>query len=473
MKKKHILLSLAASFLLVGCAGTIEAVPGNVDDNLVNFSGNSTEYFRNDIQMIYDQLVDAGTSNSTILNAILKMIAEDPEKGIFKDFTTEEHIQELCKEKMIDKVKSGSYDVNGLFQESKLISELKASLYDIKSVDGAEPNDNHLLLPTDEYDDIFNYDYSDYIERNIRKDVVIQELTAKYLFKEDYSSLRKSYARRVRYIALEEIEGHKGEAARTLTAFINKFVNNPQVTDFDLDSLARIWTGVESTMTEDEIQFVNENGLYTLSDQIVDELAKIVEVDENGDPTLDEKGEYIMKGVKATDESLESKYTGSYTYPVRMGHILAERELAKTELVEDDLFIKNNGINDLPSKITDRIFSNQINRTNGYLVSAPGKDDIKFLVPERVENNNDFASKIIHYDASSSTRYVVIVDAVYNSLTELDDKDAVEIAEILAENSTNKRDSIIHYLKEFNIEIHDQAFYDYINSTYSEVFEED
>ncbi len=489
MKKKNILFALAASLLLVGCSATVEAKPGNVDDPLVNFSGASGDYFRNDYQTIYDQLVDAGTSNSTILNALLEMIAKDEEKGIYSNsFTTEAHIKELCQQKMIDKVKSGSYDVDGLFQETKLINELKSSLYDIKKVGEKEANDNYLLLPSDEYETveeeynaIFHYDYNDYIERSIKQEVLISELTAKYLYDEDFSNLGKSNARRVKYIALQEIDTHNGEAARTINAFINDFENKAKEdknAKFDLNALSNIWRGVNTS--DEEKAFIKNNNLYTLADQIEEEIAKIVETDVEGNPVRDDDGEWKMKDVKATDDSLEAKYTNSYSYSVEYGYELAKRDLAKKEFVQDDLYIRNNGINDLPSSITDRIFSSRVDReSSGFIKEVNG---IKFLTPAKTENNGNLASKIVHYDSSTGTRYVVIIEDVYNSTVfddavKNDDKamlaNAVEIAEILADNSTNKRDAIIHYLKEFNIEIHDQAFYDYIDSTYGEVFDEE
>ena len=73
-------------------------------------------------------------------------------------------ILEKVQKTMMDKVKSGSYSKESLYQEEKFANELKTSLYDIK---GEEFVEDYLITPDSEYKDLFKADYSDYIERSI------------------------------------------------------------------------------------------------------------------------------------------------------------------------------------------------------------------------------------------------------------------------------------------------------------------
>lgn len=485
MKRKLLVSVLASGLLLAGCSSEINATPGNVSSNIVDFSGDDTEYYQNKYQTVYDTLIDSGTANSTILDAILYEMAKDTigytdaeinEKG----FTTPAHIQELIEDYMIDRVKSGTYNVSGLFQEEKFVLELKGSLYNI-TVPTTGYNSDYLILPTSEFSDIFKCDYTDYIERSVKPAVYRSLYTAKYIFDEDYASVGRAYARQVRYIKLQNIDTKKEAAITTLSKYISAFVNNPSATaaDFDFDSLARIWKGTVDDYPNEQA-FITNNNLYTLADQIEDEIKRIIVVNDAGEPVYDANGNYQLKGHNATNTSLESKYTGSYSYPVDWGHELALRDLESSEIVGDDLYIRSNGISELPSSITERIFSASVSR---YTETVKG---VNFLLPATVENFGTDelkqVAKYIHYDSSSASYYVVVVDEVHSTaslrkdddgdLTNKQQADALNIAEILAESSTNQRDAIIHYLKESNIKYHDQDFYDYIKETYSEVFED-
>ena len=49
---------------------------------------------------------------------------------------------------------------------------------------------------------------------------------------------------------------------------------------------------------------------------------------------------------------------------------------------------------------------------------------------------------------------------------------AIETAVLLGENSTYQEDSLLHYFEEYGLTYHDDAFYEYLSSTYEELFEE-
>ena len=155
MKKitKILALSLSAVALL-GCDDII-AQPGKVlDDNkLVNIED---ENFFNTYEVIYNKLVDSGTSNTTIINELTEIISKNELKEfygfdteiVFNNVTAklagrtadvkaydannqtkaeglEAIITKRVTDTLVEKAKSDSYAVDKLFQEEKLVNELK------------------------------------------------------------------------------------------------------------------------------------------------------------------------------------------------------------------------------------------------------------------------------------------------------------------------------------------------------------
>ena len=188
MKKFNKILLVGLSAISLVACDEVVARPGNVVNNdfLVEFGGGKNDYYDNDFEVIYDQLIDSGTSNSTILNAIITEIAKNEVAkfyGLTKDqFNTvldnvtkilahksgevtayaddikasaeslQQIILEEVQDKMIDKAKEDAYNVDYYFQEEKLVNDLRSSLYDIV---GDEFTTDYLITPESTYDDIF------------------------------------------------------------------------------------------------------------------------------------------------------------------------------------------------------------------------------------------------------------------------------------------------------------------------------
>lgn len=129
MKKqlKVALLSLALLFGVVGC-DDIEAKPSKTSDNLVVINGDKQNYFQNNYQRVYDDLVSAGTLNTKALNYIIDQIISDKvnNSSYFVDSisSNKNNVYKLKKdlvdEKMLSTLNSSSYLKNGKFYESKL-----------------------------------------------------------------------------------------------------------------------------------------------------------------------------------------------------------------------------------------------------------------------------------------------------------------------------------------------------------------
>ena len=273
MKKITKILTLSLSSLMLFACDDILAKPTQVvdEEKLVNIGGKD-DYYKNDFDVIYDQLVSSGTSNSTILTALLNNISKI-EVAKFYNLSTEEFqkvldqvklvlahkqaetltgnakklediILEKVKDQFIEKVKGGSYSTDNLYNEEEFANELKTSLY---TVEGDTFVEDYLITPESKFDDLFKADYSDYIERNIYPDLLKELLTSVYLYENAYTSLGRAYGRDVKYIKLDAISTHKDSVPVLVNSYLKAFAEGSKsagtfipTDDFDLESLANL-----------------------------------------------------------------------------------------------------------------------------------------------------------------------------------------------------------------------------------------
>ncbi len=444
MKKRNLLAVLAAA-LLVGCSTEIEAKPNYVSDPLVDVSGNSgvEEIYNNEFTDLYDALVDAGSSNSTIVDHLVSQIAKreigvsssDPEKADLDKLSypslnsvkflgddSEEEFQKLMDDYMVDLVYGGGYTKNSYFQEEKFAREQRDALYTVLDHDNEALNENFgedlLLVPDLTFDELFPENgrerYKDYRYKVVAPVIYKRLLTAKYLYQNKYKVLGRAAARNVRIVELDNSSiKDKTAAIRTINNYIGGFLYaetsgaNDAATyfpgtadsdghyNFSVDSIANIWKGVweddEDPQAIKEKDFIdgtkegtktNISGekLYTRATAIDEDLDKIA----TKSTDLEGNDSYTLKeGLdldNATITDTLSKYTGSYAYPVDWGVTLAKREILIDDLVEDDFFVEKNGLTNLPSSIRSRLFS--MNVANNLV--TVGKTT--FLMPEKKIN---------------------------------------------------------------------------------------
>ena len=551
MKKKNLIAALACLTLLVGC-DEIQAKPNYVDDKLVVFNDNNSDVYKNEFTGLYDALVDAGTSNSTIVDELLLRIAKK-ESGVFANdplaqkgyksiteagfltaqdgVTAEERFERLVDDYMVDLVLGGSYSEDYLFQEDKFAREQREALYVVtdKNVkdDEYDFKEDVDLIPGITFDQIFTSreSYADYRERKVKPIIYKRLLTAKYLYNNKYKTLGRSAARNVRVVKIDNSSTEdNGSALRTLNNYIagflyastsgkndaaNYFPGVKDATtgfyDFSVESISNIWKGIwrnDDAQAQREQAFVqgtnlSSETLYTLHDTIEKDLEKIASYDST-------TGKYTLLSDLDFDNSTiantVSDFTGGYAYSINWGLTLKERQLNANDLTEDDFFVEKTGLTNLPSAIRSRLFSMTVSKN----VATVG--GTTFLLPETQENQDQVfkagdnsalkfdtrekaiaaASNLIHYDSASSTYYIVLVDQFAFATTDLEGGDskaenvnverkekATEIAILLGENSTYQKDTLLHYFEEYELAYHDDAFFEYVESTYEELFEDD
>lgn len=506
MKKVTKILSLSLVALSLFACDDILAKPDVVvnEDSLITIGDNKNIY-NNNFDVIYDQLVSSGTSNSTIMKEIINNtakkeiskfynISEDEFNKVLetvkaklvnpstasltgKSKELEDIILEKVKKTMMDKVKSGSYSKESLYQEEKFANELKTSLYNIK---GDVFVEDYLITPDSKYENLFKADYSDYVERSIYPDLLKELLTSIYLYENQYLSLGRAYAREVKYIKLETISTHKDSVPMLINSYFEAFIKNE--ISFDLDSLAKIYKGVNLSSDSIEKTFLTNNpGITTRENVIEEEINKVGVWNAS-------KNEYdLIKDSTKRDNELVSSYTGSYSYPVSHGKILKDRELEALDIVVDDgLVVKSGGVSNLPSDLRDRIFTSNISNNITKLASNNKQNEIQILIPKYTPNLSEsdpdyYLNKYAYYDTSSNAYYIVLIGNYYNTsaLRQKDDdsaaekeekqKHALEIARLLSSTSSNQTDAITHYLNKYDLTFGDQKFYDYLKETYPDL----
>lgn len=545
------LFGVAMMLLALASCDTIVAEPSNRDDALVNV-GEDLELDNNNYGVVYDGLIEDGSINSVVFNDVMYKIAS---KELEKYYTGEDaifankeafdaEVNKLVNEKLYDYITSSSYLTDNRFDEMKLVTALTSELYDITPRKDASGNDvdynqgevvftpetkanalengylgggdgtedGGVVQPTD----ILHYNYKDYKDRVLKREVYTQLLTARYLESESYSSLGRAYSRKVSYIAIQKDSSHPDAAKKTIDAFVDYYIGNSNG-DVDLNNLAKLWKGVDYSNSDGELptelkNIINQYDLRTLADNIEDEFKKVVEWDDVNDTyKKDSDGNSIALPSDIVDSTLESSYTGSYTYLPEIGKEKKDIELAQKELVTEGWYIKNGGLTDLPDAIRSRLFdlrtandfqtlkNNTGDELRGYIRQING---VNYLVPARTQNEES-VSDVIMYDRDSETYYIVIVEDALNStslslanvektvkennpsaseeeLEALIDAETIarrlnahEVAKMLGTKTTNVSEATIFYLKAANIVFHDQDIYDYFKDNYGDMFEDE
>ncbi len=523
MKKqlKVALLSLALLFGVVGC-DDIEAKP--TSGNLISFSSDTYKnYFQNNYQKVYDDLVKAGTLNTKALDYIIKqIIAEKVDNGNYfvKDTKAENSVsnvyelkKDLVDEKMLSTLNSSSYLKNGKFYESKFLQSIESSLYHITVTDD-KLHEGIVITPDTTVQDLlgedyFNIDnegkltgtYATYVEKELLSDINKNLLTARYICENSFSALGRAYTRKVSYVKLENMDEYPGAAYNLLKEYLNDFLKDTEgktntvtidgKTSLDLDKLAKIYKGTYTEETKyDSNGYETTSGTFhTLSDQITYAVSKIATpVDENGNETTDSKEivDFKMKNDKEIDTSVEDTYTNSGAYSIRVGYYNKLNELEQKKISDSDLFTKSSGISDLPSAATDRLFSSSV---DSYTVKVKVNNDyVTFLTPSTYETGAELG-QYYFFDSSSNAYYVIVVeDSEFSSskLRELSVMDATnnnkatkvsekvaKVALELASSSTYSSNAVLEALEDAGIatHIHDQTFYDYMVSNYADIFD--
>lgn len=420
-------------------------------------------------------------------------------------------VEDRIAEAMFSKISGGSYSNHNLFSERKFLASLyfdgkKVAKYDEA---GVELSEDLLISPEIEGKDVFkknvlhiaNY-YSDTntyaIDENI-ENIYRELLIEQYITDQSYTTLGRSYARKVNVLSLSVDSSSKAD----VPALVNYLVDNVIAKAGGLEAYAPA-AGVDNRHLEEtgknlfatvskimkglpkdlSNKVLNEEGT-ALVDNTPDEKAKAI-VDalyDGGKKGLfgntaawEDLATYnnnyltstaygsmmkdylkIKEDLVTTDSSIESSFTGSGTYTIEQGKEYKEREIELKNYTTKGWHLKNGGLSSLPETIRNRLFNLSVasaldsdsltDRTdanwdydaelvkNKYVAKVNGAYFLKAETVEDKTSNKD----LYFYDSGSSTYYFVqIVEAV--NPAKLSDKGEGRYAVIYGEGENKNND---------------------------------
>ena len=252
-----------------------------------------------------------------------------------------------------------------------------------------------------------------------------------------------------------------------------------------IDSLSEVLTPAQEAWLEKYDIIDAQNGEYisgTLVGKVLEDAEKLVEGKNNW---------------HKLDSSLESTYTGSYSYETSTGLRKAVDDLVVRDLTTEGTYLKSAGISSLPSALTDRIFSTRVSaRTSvvNTLKNNPGvkgddltiyeNDGNRYVTVADTISTDD--NNIVYYDASSKTYYLTRIldvvdtaaianpteDSTASIYTKAEQKQQIawEVAYAMATTGSYKSDAGVYWLSRLNFEYFDDSFLEYMKSNYKDVF---
>lgn len=508
-KIKYIVAATGA-LLLAGC--DIIAQPSDYEQPLL--SNLAAELEKNVASVVYDALRDNGTLNQQAKDDIFILIAEHV-FGKYEDnlTSTDEDkiafvadVQERINEKMYDRITTGAYETRNYFSEERFADYVKKQLYPVAYDPVKGYVKDYIFLPVSKaeiasgavLDEAIHMEYyEEFINGVIIPEIYREKLIEQYVLDQDYATIGRSYARKVNYIAIRTNSNHPEAAKYLMDTFIDQYIlTNAPAGEADLELLARAWRGIDIDPASPEENLLIAAGLdltKTLNGDILAQYAKI-----NVNPQL-------------TDETIENDFTGNGEYRPEEGLLRKQNSLRKQDLTTDGWYVKNGGLESLPSEIRNRLFN--IGVANGvdrivdeydpsYTGASSQKSDFVrklhgkyYLIPQnsqQIVNPNVPNRDFLLFDASSSTYYIIQIEEAVNttklnkSETSTNNYDALhpsmpgyremiagDVAKILGSRDANKTSAYNHFLKEYSIVFHDQDIWEYFKESFPDVYDTD
>jgi hypothetical protein len=517
-KIKTISFAIAA-VVLVGCSEVI-AKPNDNDDVILNNLVSDLE--KNVNSVVYDALRDNGTITQKTLEDVLFLIAED-RFGNYEtlldstnedDITFVTRVQRRVNEKMYDLIASGQFETRNLFSERRFAFSIEKQLFTLNRT-ADDPWVENFVFPPKNIEAILSGEileqaihldyYESFILNNLVPRIYRELLVEEYLLTEDYSSLGRTYARKVNYISVR-VSTENPEAVKYLMdTFIDSFILDSDADPVaDLELLARAWRGIDQNgeifaAGTPEFELLEAAGLLDFANGTTYQ---------PGDTYKTLYGEVLKRYERInvnpllTDKAVEDEFTGNGQFNPETGLEIKRNELRKRDFTTDGWHIKNGGLGSLPAAIRDRVFNigvaNAVDRIDDETenVTNPQRSDflrkingVSYLIPQSSQQGNN--RNFLLYDAATSSYFIVqVLEAVnttkmnaattsttnYDALTGSDAKRleiASEIAKILGVRDSNNKASTIHWLRLAELNFHDQDIFDFFKERYPDLYDDD
>ncbi len=475
------------------------------EDNINNFVRAHKAYWDNDRT---DETAAASATEKNRVEAKLK------------------NINDRIAIKMYNKISGGAYSDRHIFSEKKLLQDLRKQLVNVQDPEtaGSEKLSECQILPSVEPKEVFvkeilhlsNYqsEANTYIVDEIVPDIYRELLNELYVYENNYNALSRSYARNVNIIEFKHNSNYPNAAYYLATKLVSEINADPAVYDIpDLLTRFKAYSNasIYPTVSTEFTILDNTTGYEKRTDER-DGVGNYYLGTEYGD--LASKYVKMLDTVGEVDTSSENSFTNNGAYPTYIGLDQQRKALQEKDYVTSGWFIKNGGLNDLPSDIRSRLFNiavangvkesaeeiAAVARTydsdkgewvesaneNAYICRINGHNYLK--TASRIKGES-IERDILHYDSSTKSYFIVEVSEAVSS-SKLSRESRFNYAQTRGEDGAKIMEDIINsvnelvaagesysslaakkFLEDMNIVYHDDSVYNYFTTNYPELFE--
>lgn len=528
--------TLSAAFLaaltlgLASCDVEMDLPAADRDANIINNAG---DIFANNLGDLYDAVVTSGDTNSEkILNNILfsyakvyfgDFFADYNADGTLKDgvkpiaFTTDGVVDATKAKNFFDSIKdsiaksfwsvvnNSSYQKDKIFEEEKFIKAQRNELltfpttssYIKKAVLGSYTYVDFakFFQGTGDFE-TFRTFYKEYIERSLLPNAYRKALVEKYLMDNNYGTLGRSYARKVQYIALPNLDKFEDSTRSLVRAYCDLILSKDVDAKYkDLTFLDQLYQGIADN-----------------SDPLVGQVyaaAGFQSVTAAGETVYRETsyGQLLIDYDDLNDSRWETGTTTDFTnggaYSPATGLEMKKRDIYAASKVTAGWYTSS-GLSDLPSSMKTRLFKNQVaNEVDNPNATEDANGIIKakftwrvkgeyYLRPETIQTGEEFPYAM--YDDSGKTWYIVRIDEAVKSgkmATGNDDSESYryasrpadgsegetldqivwKVADLLADGDSYKKAARQYYVEQMQMSFHDDEIYSYFETTFPDLFD--
>ena len=425
MKKGLKILStslLLSTLLVAGCscnkddAKNVSKIENSGDSVLTGLSDETSNYT---LQDVYAALIASNAGNVAVASKLADFISSEVLKINDNESVWKARYETLIAEKLKEAAESDTYLVKGEFSEKFFIENLENDGYKVTCPAGVSYGTTSALA----------CDYSDYVNKTIRLNVLQTLLKEKYIqdvtMKDRNNLLTNKKIRDVEYLSISTIRDRIAEG---------------EVIDFSA---------------------IEEEFKTKLEDIVEEEYAKI-----------DTSKDY--------SNAIAAKYTNNFTQDKSIGRKNKLDEIADAEYSYNKLISSDSESN---AVVSDAITSMLLSITD------PTKDEFnRKVVPVKDANDNtyyylvnvnagtvvDETDVLLSETSDSSTyTYSFVRFRVIDSST-TNEEDVYEAVKLMAKESTLGNNALSHYVKENKdkISVYDDEVKEYLETLYPDVFAE-
>ena len=428
-------------------------------------------------------------------------------------------IEDRISIELYDDIIGGTYSDRGEFSERKYLASLRAGLHKVANYKEVTTKEGIIFTPDIENDEVFSTDgyltrefyqsnYAldakevegatiSYVEDEIIPSIYRTLLVEQYLISESYNTLGRSYARNVNILSLTKKSDHDG-VTNLMKNFVkaNFSAKADAVTLDDFKEVSDAYKGVTSTLSNTQKGWLKDAGFelkgtgadtYYVGTEYGDMMAEYVK---------------IKSDILTTDSTIESDFTGSYTYSKEVGKTIKTNDILSKDHTQTGWYIKNGGLTTLPDSIRTRLFNIGVANAvkadtkdrfdDGYDAAAESKYVAKingkyYLKVASKENGAAAYEDVLFYDAGSSTYYIIQIEEAISAskLVKGADSEATgallsskeeiinEVAKVISSDESYKTLSTKHWLEEMDLKFHDTVIYEYFKSNYPELYDDE